>query len=75
MPFDVMAQVAGGSKQIVYGVGTIGEVKKSLNLPDYAAAKNGESASDNDSLSEGDFITLTKAVKGGVTLRKHFKVA
>ncbi len=62
---NVIAQVVGGSKKILDNCETVGDVKKELGCSTYTANVNGEPASDDDTLSDGDFVTLAKSAKGG----------
>lgn len=67
MASNIIAQVSGGSKQVIDGVNTVAEVKTKLGATvGYTAAINGDPAEDNEALSDGDFVTLAKAVKGGL---------
>lgn len=66
MAKNIIVQVAGGSKQVMDDVYSVGEIKRRLGLTDgYTAALNGDTASDDTNLEEGDMVTLSKAVKGG----------
>lgn len=66
MSNNVIGQVAGGEKKILDNVHTVADVKRSLNVSEgYTAAINGDPAEDNDDVSDGDFVSLSKAVKGG----------
>jgi sulfur carrier protein ThiS len=66
MAKNVIAQLSGGSKQVLDGVDTVRDVKAKLNATTgYTAAINGDSAEDNEELNDGDVVTLAKAVKGG----------
>jgi sulfur carrier protein ThiS len=65
MANNVVAQVLGGTKQVLDNVHTVLEIKEKLNAHKYTAAINGDSASDDDSLNDGDFVSLSQAVKGG----------
>jgi sulfur carrier protein ThiS len=65
MTNNVIAQVLGGEKKILDNVATVADVKKLMGAEGYTAAINGSPASDSEALSEGDIVTLSKAVKGG----------
>lgn len=66
MAKNVMAQVLGGEKKVLDDVFTVGDVKRKLNATTgYTAALNGNAATDNESVEEGDFVSLSQAVKGG----------
>ena len=66
MASNVIAQLSGGSKQVLENVDTVGDVKEQLNAQDgYTVAVNGSPADDDKELREGDFVSLSKAVKGG----------
>lgn len=62
---QVSVKIAGGSMQLK-DAATIGELKNSLGLTNHSAAVNGEIEDDSYQLSEGEFITLSPQVKGGV---------
>lgn len=64
MANNVVAQVMGGSKQILDGVSTVQDVKTKLNVPNHTAAVNGDTASADHALEDGDFVSLSQAVKG-----------
>jgi sulfur carrier protein ThiS len=67
MARNIIAQVSGGTKQVLEGMQTVGDVKRKLGLTEgYTAAVNGDPAGDDDELAEGDMVTLSKAVKGGL---------
>jgi len=63
---NVIAKILGGERTIVDGVKTVNDLKIRLNASGYTAAVNGNPASDEHALSEGDIVTLSKAVKGGM---------
>lgn len=66
MAKNIIAQVAGGSKQVLDDVDTVGELRSKLSLgTGYTAAVNGDSQSDDYNLDDGDFVTFAKATKGG----------
>lgn len=60
----VIVKVLGGSLQELEA-STVGEIKEKLELSSHSAAVNGEPASDDASLSDGQLITLSPSVKGG----------
>lgn len=60
-------KIQGGSgAPIAAEASTVGELKRKLGYEKYSAAINGEAASDGDSLSEDNMVTLAPAVKGGI---------
>lgn len=61
----VNAQVVGGQIQQIEA-NTVREVKQKLNAANYAAAVNGEPASDDQELSDYEYVSLSPAVKGGL---------
>lgn len=67
MAKNIIAQVSGGTKQVLDGVTTVAEIKRQLGVSEgYTAAVNGDPAGDGDTLQDGDMVTLSKAVKGGL---------
>jgi len=60
----VIVKVVGGSLQELEA-DTVGDVKAALNLQSHSAAVNGEAASDDQELEEGQLVTLAPSVKGG----------
>lgn len=65
MAKNVVVQVLGGSKEVMDDVYTVREVKSRKGASAYAASINGSPAQDSDSLEDGDFVSLSQAVKGG----------
>lgn len=71
MANNVIAQVLGGKKEVLDNVDSVAAVKSQLgqkigqDLTNYTASLNGEPASNTDSVSDGDFVSLSQAVKGG----------
>ena len=65
MANNIVAQVLGGEKKVLDGCETVGDVKMKLNASGYTASINGEPARDADELNDGDFVSLSQAVKGG----------
>jgi sulfur carrier protein ThiS len=66
MAMNVIGQQLGGDKLVCDNVETVGAVRRKLNIPaDYAAAVNGDSASDNTAVDDNDFVTFSRKVKGG----------
>lgn len=65
MAKNVVAQVLGGEKKVLDDVYTVRDVKTKLNATQYSASINGDPAQDGDDLSDGDFVSLSQAVKGG----------
>lgn len=71
MANNIIAQVAGGSKQVLDGCSTVQEAANQLGAASgYTAAINGDPADFSGRLSDGDVVTFAKAVKGGMILRK-----
>lgn len=66
MAQNVVSQVLGGEKKVLDNVHTVGDVKAALNAQNYTASVNGEPAQNSDTLSDGDFVSLSQAVKGGL---------
>lgn len=66
MAKNVIVQVLGGDKKVLDNVETVRDAKAKLDAQAYAATLNGSPASDSDSLEDGDFVSLTQAVKGGM---------
>jgi len=60
---EVFAQVIGGEIKKV-SLGTVGDVKRELNVPNHTATVNGEPAENSTRLSNRDFVSLAPAVKG-----------
>ncbi len=65
MAKNIIAQVLGGDKKVLDDVNTVGDVKAKLEATSYTATLNGSPASDDESLEDGDFVSLSQAVKGG----------
>lgn len=65
MANNVIAQVLGGEKKILDGVATVQEVTSRLNVTGYTATVNGAQETAGYQLSDGDFVSLSQAVKGG----------
>lgn len=65
MAKNVIAQVLGGEKKVLDDVYTVADVKAKLGASAYTASVNGSPASDSESLEDGDFVSLSQAVKGG----------
>lgn len=67
MANNIIAQVMGGSKQVLDGVSTVGEAKTKLGCTEgYLGYVNGSPENDCFSLEDGDMVTFSKAVKGGL---------
>lgn len=66
MAQNIVAQVLGGEKRVLDNVHTVGDVKAQLGAANYTASINGEAASNADTLADGDFVSLSQAVKGGL---------
>lgn len=59
----VQVQVVGGAiKQM--DIGTVGDVKRSLEAENYTATVNGEPKEDSYHLEDYEFVSLAPAVKG-----------
>lgn len=59
----IQVQVLGGPiKQI--DVGTVADVKNTLEVPQHTATVNGNPVSDNYTLNDYEFVSLAPAVKG-----------
>lgn len=66
MASNIMAQVAGGTKQVVENVQTVRDVAQKMGIESgYTATVNGDTAEMSEELSEGDFVSFAKSVKGG----------
>lgn len=61
---SVIASVIGGTPMRVDAT-TVGDLKNKLELTNYTAAVNGETEDDDFTLSAEDFVSLSKAAKGG----------
>lgn len=67
MAQNVVAQILGGSKQVLDSVQTVMDVKNKTNTATgYTATVNGDPANDSYQLEDGDFVSLSQAVKGGL---------
>jgi sulfur carrier protein ThiS len=68
MATNVISQVLGGEKKVLDDVHSVSDVKSKLNVSgqNYTASINGEPAKDSDMLEDGDFVSLSQAVKGGL---------
>lgn len=66
MAANVVVQVSGGSKQVLDGVSTVGDVKQRLGLSGYTAMVNGNPTQDCTQLQDGNYVTLAQPIKGGV---------
>jgi hypothetical protein len=65
MANNVVAQVLGGEKKVFDNVETVLDVKQKLGVTGYTATVNGDTESDSYELQDGDFVSLSQAVKGG----------
>ena len=45
---------------------TVGDLKSQLGLSRHTASVNGNPADDDEELNDGDFVTLSEPVKGGI---------
>lgn len=66
MAQNVIAQVLGGEKKILDNVSTVADVTKQLNVNGYTATVNGDQQGSDYELENGDFVSLSQAVKGGL---------
>ena len=66
MAKNIIAQVLGGEKKVLDDVSNVGDVKAALGVTGYAASVNGTPSSDGTLLEDGDFVSLSQAVKGGL---------
>jgi hypothetical protein len=64
MAAKVQVKVSGGDIQEKQAT-TVGELKKLVNAEGYVATVNGEPESDDYSLSDYEFVSLSKPVKAG----------
>lgn len=63
---SVAGKVIGGTLKEYSGISTVGDLASSMSLEgNYTAQVNGEPAEFGDYLENTDFVTFTKAVKGG----------
>ena len=63
---SVAGKVIGGTLQEYAGVNTVSDLASAMGLEgNYTAQVNGEPADFGDELKDTDFVTFTKAVKGG----------
>jgi molybdopterin converting factor small subunit len=63
---DVVGQVLGGDRKFLKA-DTVEEVKELMEVSStHTATVNGDTANDNDELSDQDWVLLTPPVKGGV---------
>jgi sulfur carrier protein ThiS len=66
MTNNIIAQVSGGEKRVLENHSTVAQVKATMGCTEgFTAMINGSPAADSDALDEGDFVSLSKAVKGG----------
>ena len=65
MAKNVIAQALGGEKKVLDGVNTVADVTAQLGLTGYTATVNGDQQSPGYALEDGDFVSLSQAVKGG----------
>jgi hypothetical protein len=66
MAQNIVSQVLGGNKRVLDNVHTVGDVKQAMGATNHTASINGEPARDSDTLADGDFVSLSQAVKGGL---------
>lgn len=66
MAQNVIAQVVGGTKQVIDNVSTVADVRRAKgSIPaGYKASINGNLASDSEEVSDGDYVSFAEAVKG-----------
>jgi hypothetical protein len=60
----VTATVVGGKATAHEDIYTVAELKQKLNITNYQASINGEPVSDEDDLTDGDYVTFSPQVKG-----------
>lgn len=65
MARNVVAQVLGGEKKVFDDVRTVKDVTDKLGVTGYTATVNGDQQSASHELDDGDFVSLSQAVKGG----------
>lgn len=67
MANNIIGQVAGGIKTVLDNVESVQDVKQRLGATEgYTAAVNGNPADNDQVLEDGDMVTFSKAVKGGL---------
>ncbi len=67
MAQNIIAQVAGGTKQVLDGVITVSDVAvKMAATQGYTASINGDPVEFTTELNDGDMVTFAKAGKGGL---------
>jgi len=64
MAMKITAQVMGGQPKVFDDVETVKDIKAKLGVSNHTATVNGEPASDDQELSDYEFVTLAPAVKG-----------
>lgn len=65
MARNVVAQVLGGEKKVFDDVNTVKDVTNKLGVTGYTATVNGDQQGPDYQLDDGDFVSLSQAVKGG----------
>lgn len=65
MARNVVAQVLGGEKKVFDDVRTVKDVTNKLGATGYTATVNGDQQAEGYELDDGDFVSLSQAVKGG----------
>lgn len=66
MARNIIAQVLGGEKKVLDDVHTVGDVTQKLGVSGYTATVNGDQQKADYQLEDGDFVSLSQAVKGGI---------
>lgn len=67
MANNVVTQVLGGDKKVLDNVFTVQDVmNKTGTSTGYTASVNGDAQSASYTLEDGDFVSLSQAVKGGL---------
>lgn len=66
MAKNVIVQPLGGTKQVLDDVRTVQDITTKLNLTGYTATVNGGQQSPDYKVDDGDFVSLSQAVKGGL---------
>ncbi len=68
MAKNVMGQVLGGARKEFSDVSTVADITKALGAPGYTytAKVNGNTQAEDFELTDGDWVVLGQAIKGGV---------
>lgn len=65
MANNVVGQALGGEKTVHDNVRTVKDVCERMKLVGYTATVNGDQQAPDYALEDGDFVSLSQAVKGG----------